>query len=483
MKLLFTSALAMCSFGAVAQITWSAPVTVASNTYSNLHPRVVLDGSNNPLVLWGNSGSNKGYVARWNGTSFTMPTTVNPASIPIFAADWAGPDIASHGDTVYVVFKKTPETDTTNYTYLIRSFDGGQTFAPAVRIDAIADSVSRFPIVTTEDDGNPLVAFMKFDPGFSNARYVVTKSMDYGASFMPDVLASNSIDDVCDCCPASLLSSGTKKIMLYRNNASNIRTMYAGISTNNGASFASNVQVDSTNWMVMACPSSGPDGVIVGDTVYTAFMSQASGTARVYKSKMSISTGATTATQLATGTITGLTQQNYPRMASAGNAAAIVWKQLVSGTGQVSLSFTNSIVSGFPLTPDMVASGSIANADIAMSPGTIHVVWEDDNSGTVMYRKGTYTVTSVEEALKNNNYLALYPNPAVNEFSLSLATLPEIATCILIDNAGRTVKAPITKSKESITMSVKGLPDGQYYVLVTDVGGRNYYSKVLVRTK
>lgn len=481
MKKLFTTFFTLLSLGAVAQVTWSAPVTVAASSYSNLHPRITLDKNGNPLVLWGKTSNNMAYFSRWTGVAFSTPVMANPMSIPVFTADWAGPDIASHGDTVYIVFKKTPETDSTNYMYMVRSFNGGQTFDAPVRIDAIGDSVSRFPIVTTEDNGNPIVAFMKFDPGFGNARWVVTRSMNYGTSFMPDVMASSMMDDVCDCCPASILSKGSNKIMLYRNNASNIRTMYAGISTNNGASFGSNVQIDSTNWMVMACPSSGPDGVILGDTVYSSFMSSASGSARVYKSKMSISTGATTSTALITGTFAGLTGQNFPRMAGAGTAGAIVWKENANSTTRVCMSFTDTITQGFPAAYDTIASGSISNADIAMKPGTVYVVWQDDNSGSVMYRKGTYPLptATVEGLVKSAKAVEVYPNPAQNYFSVKDVT--NIATCTLIDMAGRSIDVTPENKNGSVMVSVVGLSKGQYFVLLSDAQGMKYSSKIVIQ--
>jgi hypothetical protein len=63
---------------------------------------------------------------------------------------------------VYVVFKATPEPDT---SVIFISEDRSiqeQHFHP-VQVDLIGDSLSRFPVVTVDDAGNPIVAFMKFD--------------------------------------------------------------------------------------------------------------------------------------------------------------------------------------------------------------------------------------------------------------------------------------------------------------------------------
>ena len=53
----------------VAQkITWDAPRSVAASSFENQHPRIVLSGTGNPVVLWGNSAANAAYLSRWTGS-------------------------------------------------------------------------------------------------------------------------------------------------------------------------------------------------------------------------------------------------------------------------------------------------------------------------------------------------------------------------------------------------------------------------------
>ncbi len=295
------------------------------------------------------------------------------------------------------------------------SFNGGASFNDPVRVDHISDSISRFPVVTTDATGNPIVGFMKFNLTFGDSRWVVTKSSDYGNTFTTDVKASGwgDSDEVCDCCPGAIISSGNTTAMLYRDNNSNIRDIWTGISNNNATTFPSGFEIDNNNWMVMSCPSSGPDGVIIGDTLYSTFMSSGSGNYRAYLSKSSISTGAVSSMTHLTGTIIGLSQQNYPRIASDGTAMAIVWKQTVSGAAQLPILFTNDIANGFPASYDTVDLDYITNADVAMSNGKLFVVWQDDESGTVKYRSGTYTQisTGINEVMENYFLFILTPQP------------------------------------------------------------------------
>jgi hypothetical protein len=395
-------------------ITWNMGMNIASTTTGNDHPRVVINAAGNPLVLWGHS--NDAMFSRWNGTMFTTPVMLNPMTMMIAHASWMGPDIASHGDTIYVVFKQMPEGDTASHIWLVRSFDGGVNFSTPVQVDSPIDTVTRFPAVTTDSLGNPVVAYMNFNASFGNAQWAVATSNDFGSTFSPSVQASgwsSGTSTVCDCCPGAVVSSGNNVSVLYRDNNNNIRDSWAGLSTNGGNSFSGGWNIDQNNWMIMSCPATGPDGVIIGDSLFSVFMN-GNGGSRVYRSVSSLTGMAVQSSQLVTGSITGLTYQNYPRIDRYGNAIGYVWKQIISGVEQLALSFTNDINNGFPAASDTVDLNDITNTDVAISNGNVFVVWEDDNSGTVKYRKGTFNMpTAIEEGIEQVLF-SVSPNPVAN---------------------------------------------------------------------
>ncbi len=421
MRKVLQAVLIFCFTNAFAQtgIQWGSAVNVAASSFGNYHPRLAADGAGNVMVLWGKGGAGEAYFSKWNGTAFTNPILLNPPTLPVFTASWAGPDIAASGDSVYVVVKQTPEM--MNHIYMIHSYDGGNTFSAPVQVDNIGSDVSRFPAVTTDDAGNPLVAFMKFDSTFLNARYVVTASQDGGNTFSPDMQASGfSGGTVCDCCPATIVSSGNTVATLYRDNLNNVRNMWAGISDDNGNSFGGGIQLDNTNWMIMSCPSSGPEGVIINDTLCAVFMSQASGTALSYYSKSVISSLTRGASIPLTGAMPGLTQQNYPRIDHDGNEVAIAWRQTVNNAARVCVKYMNDITNGIAPAADTIASASnnlIANTDILVRQGTVHVVWQDDNAGTVRYRKGVFPVGIAQNEISKAE-IEVFPNPFEDRFNV-----------------------------------------------------------------
>lgn len=483
MKKIITSLLFLAgTMQAFAQVTWTTPAAVASGaTYGNFHPRVAINRAGNPYIMWGKSNASA-YFVRWTGAGFSSP--IKPSgSLTVFSQSWAGPDMAAYGDTIYVSMKVTPEMDTTHYTYLAHSYNGGTSFSAPVRVDNIGANYSRFPIVTATSTGNPLVSFMKFDPiTMGNARYVVVRSSDFGNTFSTDVLASSSSNPVCDCCPAAIVSSGSNAIMLYRDNASNIRDSWAGVSTDGGMTFPGHMNIDGHNWMFMSCPSTGPDGIIIGDTVYSVFRNSASGTALVYFSRSSISGVSLGSSVPVTGTFSGLTSQDFPRIANDGNTAAAVWIQNTSSGKYVAYSFTNNISGGFSGYSTVTGStGSPMNADVAMMNGVIHVVWEDMGTGDVMYMKGTYpTTTSVASATRET--ISVYPNPAAGSFTASVVNAGTIASSYLVDMTGRRIDIQPTEVKNGkATFSTSGIAKGNYYFLLTDDAGKAFYAKIILQ--
>ena len=451
-------------------VVWTQTKQVASSQFGNMHPRVVTDGAGEPMIIWGNGDAKQVYFSRRSGASFTTPLLLNPASIPVFAASWAGPDLAAHGDTVYVVYKETPED--ASGIYVVHSFDGGLNFSDPERVDAIADSISRFPAIAADANGNPLVAFMKFNPGWGNSRYVLAKSSDYGVTFDKDVMGSGfSGGTACDCCPATVTTSGNTVALLYRDNLNNLRTNWAGISSDGGFSFSNGMEVDDTNWMVNACPASSPDGVIIGDHLYSVFMSAAVGKTLCYRSRSSISNLQMETTEPLTGTISGLNLQNYPRIAAAGNAAAIVWQQTVNGAAQLAVQFTNNLASGFPSGYDVLVANNVTNADVAFSTGQkIYVVWEDAGSGTVNFKSGTYTLSGAHELSTPDQSVQIYPNPTQqSRLHLQFETSNQSSVAYEILSAqGQKLHSGRGQAVDGgMDANIPNLPQGLYFIRIT----------------
>lgn len=460
---------------AQSAITWDMSLTVAPSSSGNEHPRLALDRNGNPLLIWHHAS--RAMFARWNGTGFSTPVLVHPPSLNVAGASWMGPDITSYGDTVYIVIKQTPENSDSSHIYCVSSFDGGTTFSLPVQVDNIGDSLSRFPTVTTDAIGNPIVGFMKFNSAFLDSRWAVSHSNDFGSSFSTDTKASgwsSPTSVICDCCPGAVACSGSTVAMLYRDNDSDIRDIWAGLSANEGTSFVRGMNIDQNYWYINACPATGPDGVIVGDTLYSTYMSAASGSSLVYRNASSLSSGTGSQGLPVTGMFSGLSSQNYPRIATDGASMAIVWKQRAGGTDQCMLQFAGDLADVSTVSLDTVDQGDVTNADVVMANGKIFVVWEDDNTGTIQFRSGIYNATAEIFSVKGLNEISIYPNPSSSGFHI--ATTRNIDNIRIVNIFGQVVYS--SKPEESnffVPVNEPGV-----YFLQLDSGNKTILKKVVL---
>jgi hypothetical protein len=171
--------------------------------------------------------------------------------------------------------------------------------------------------------------------------------------------------------------------------------------------------------------------------------------------------------------------QNFPRIASSGNATAIVWVQNFNGTTLLPILFNKNISGGLPAAYDTVDLADITNADVAMSNGNIFVVWQDDNSGTVKYRKGTYPVTPAMTTEINSPLFSIYPNPSGDFWQVSISNNQDALSYTLTDINGRIVSAElINKANSSFKIPNSNLSAGQY-ILTIQSSNKNYNYKLV----
>ncbi len=457
-------------------VAWYDPIIVADKMIGNLHPRIALDQENNPLVLFGNTYGNA-YITKWTGKAFGDPVQINSPTKHVFTESWAGPEMISRGDTIYVAYKELPEEK--GKICLKHSYDGGKNFSIVTEVDdSDNNSISRFPTVAIDPYGNPVVAYMQLDNGFHNPRYVVARSKDLGETFARGaVVPDHSGGRVSDCCPATVVESGNATVIIYRDNLNNQRNVWAGISSISGVNFARGIQLDKTNWTTEQCVPNAPDGIIVGDTLYTAFMSGAGDSSVIYLSKAAV-TGTSANVTPITSKITGLASQNFPRIANSGDAAALVWEQSIADYTQICMLFTNEIANGFPETYDTVAVGQFSNLGVAIGGGHIYIVYQDDSSGNLMCRIGRYKETLVNKLLAQSTTVGFHPASSGKYFIVSI---PNVASCMMSDLDGKEYEMDLQCKKNSCKVNTEDLDPGLYIVKIYCTDDKVYTYKYQVK--
>ncbi len=463
-----------CGLASLAQVPvlfWEQAIDCNSVDQGALRPRIAVNGDGDPVVLWGDNSPMANHVAVGNGMTFSTPVEVSAGFMPS-VDDWMGSSIAGVGNTMWVVMKSAPEESSP--IYVRRSDDGGYTWGDTVRVDPFDGLVSRFPSIDVSDPDVPVVQYMQFDSGFSGARQVVTRMV--GGTFMPPVQVSAPFapGDVCDCCPNQVVADQQRVVALYRNAGGNIRVMWGASSDDGGASFPVGTYVDTTAWFLAACPSSGPDGYIFGDSLRYVWMSGANNGGKVYLGSAALddlSIGEHV--KVHSGQPSNL-QQNFPRIAGSGDTLGVVWQQSFSGQNEILFSWSTNGPNGLsePDTVNIDQSGAQKSPDIAYANGAFHIIWSEPTLGQVRYRKATLGIDVGIIPVAGKEQPSLWPNPAP-----ALIHVPvRYRTATFLDASGRRVQAT-TESDGSVDVSA--LPSGQYTVVLTAADKSRAYGRFI----
>jgi hypothetical protein len=108
------------------------------------------------------------------------------------------------------------------------------------------------------------------------AHVYLTKSTDKGATWGKNIPVANN---VCPCCrPAIAFGANGEVFAAWRNvDAGDVRDVTLAVSSDNGASFGKPVLMANDNWKISGCPHTGPQLVVKGKRLYTAWHSEGDG--------------------------------------------------------------------------------------------------------------------------------------------------------------------------------------------------------------
>ncbi|MDQ3071765.1 MAG: T9SS type A sorting domain-containing protein [Bacteroidota bacterium] len=477
-KLLFL--FLILSFDLCAQgIIVSGPVTVSQGaTYGNSRPRVLLTEGNVPVAIWGKNGANSAiYASRWNGTSFGLPIQVSPVGMAVRTVSAERIGAAVYKNTIYVVFTSLPLEK--GKLFLAKSTDGGQTFHNAVQIANTGTDIAYFPGVSVDETGNPIVYYIRSASDWSNPRHVVLASNDGGSSFENEKnINSLSPGEACDCCPATLVAKNNRQVFLFRNNDNNLRDIWAAFSEDSGNSFYKATDVDPTNWVVPACPTSGPNAIVSGDSIIYAWMSAATGQGRIMLGTVNLNAAGGSAKTLDPSN--DIFTQNQPAIAGKNDTIALVWHDNRNGSNDCRISWSSTGATGlFQSSHELVmGAGSQQNADISYSDGLFHIIYQDDKTYSIIYLTANISrYGSISE--EGTPGFSIYPNPFSHTAQVTIEETNGLPVYFeLFEHSGKKLLSfPVYNSEFQIPG--EGLKPGVYVMEITSQGYSSH-KKVII---
>lgn len=441
------------------------PVTVASG-YGNYHPQIDVLGDGELGMIWTNASTNNLYFCKRNGlNSFDVPVKLNPDGTEVQDYNWSGPDLCAEDSNVYVAYHDLGFE--TGHIYLVKSTDYGVSFSDTIRIDNLAATdYSQFPDIAVLND-TLYVVFMSHGLVTMNPQMMLTRSFDGGQTFEPAVDASSWMgEEACDCCQPELIVNDEHVIIYFRRNASNVREIKGLISYDRGATFNEMYSPDDHNWNISACPSSGPDArFLPSGNAVCIYRTSDGGTGKLFLNEYNI----TTSTELneleisdAASTNTGI---NYPQIAADGSMIGVVWEALGSAT-DVYFNATSTGVAGLlPANAINItdSAGSQSKPDITILNGSFHIIYSELTGTEVKYVRVT-SVNSLEEKQDNFN-LKVYPNPAGEILNVHYEQTGS-ALIEIIDLSGKIIRADLIQSN-SEPIDVSQIESGIYLLRIS----------------
>ena len=407
-----------------------------------LRPRIHLATDGWPVVLWGDAAIDAVHSAYFTSMA-TWPTEEVSALVQgnPYVADWTGAETATDGTHAWAVYGTGGGAD--GPLYLHHFMNGYPNASDTLRIDPPVGFEYKLPTVTALPGGEAAILAMSTATGWSDAEYVLLRTTGGGTALLPSVPVSVPVapGEVCDCCTGHVLADGNTVVALFRNNNSNLRSIWAAVSTDGGATFTTGAEVDPTAWTIAACPSSGPDAYIAGDSLRMVWMSGAVNGTKSYARSMNLQT-------LALGPLIAIhpaqsqsLSQNFPRIAGSGDTLGVVWQQGQAGQFEILISSSVTGWAGLsvPDTVNFDLIGSQKNPDITFLNGTFYMVWQDIPSASVRYASAVLVNDVAVPEVQGVPLLHVWPVPAKDV--LHIATVADAAQYVVIDALGREVKA------------------------------------------
>jgi hypothetical protein len=386
------------------QITWSQEQKILTGHGSNIRPRILALDEDHGIMVWGNEHSSSIHYALWENDVLSPIYNINMRNTLAFITSWASTEIAGRNQYVYIVYKENPAD--VGKIYLMRSTDYGKTFTHQIVVVDNNGFKCRFPGVAIDKDNQPIVSYMRFKDDWSDPEYVSIRSTDYGDTFDPFTeVTDTSKGEACDCCPVGMETDGGDRIaVFYRNNRNNIRNMTAAISLDNGLSYNITKELDTANWFLMSCPSTGGDGFFNGPYLYTTWNSGRTGISKTYYSRLNLDTKEIDDFYIMNHNQGRNLQQVYPRMAGYQDTVGIAWGELATNMDVFFTYFTGT--NSVNLIPNTVKinndrTGNQASPDLAYIHGAFYLCWQDMNDNTIRFKKGVISNVTSQEDVKS----------------------------------------------------------------------------------
>ena len=464
----------LCStLDAQPRMEWSESEQIAVGTGA-ISPILDLFDDGTPALIWG--VGNQIFFSKHILGKFNTPIQISTAGLSPSIYSFGGLDLAIQQDNVYVVFETFGQG-----LFLLKSSDGGITFGPPISIYAAPTGHwNTLASITINEDGHILVSSIFETQSETKGTIQLSRSLDGGTTFLPPVLVNGSANGnyVCECCPPDVYTSENDIWIIFRNNDENLRDMWIAKSSTNGDTFDIAVDVDDTDWVLNACPISGPKLTsLSGDSLISVWASGAQGGLKIWASTVDGNTMQKGAEIQIPQTNANALQSN-PNIAGKNDTIGIAWQESGFGINGTDILFSLSLDGSAEITQDITnlseSIGLQSYPSLKYMKGAFHLAYRA--GAGIIYRKGkVVNVSGISEPTINSLCFSVIEQPIRNHNIRLRSNCLESATVVEITLFN--LQGKVMQRWPSSTMTVGNEIDLQ---LTTDIKGSHF---IEVRTQ
>jgi hypothetical protein len=295
---------------------------------------------------------------------------------------------------------------------------------------------------------------------------VVRASADGGLTYGTEKnVTALAPGEVCECCPPSSAISGSRQVVMFRNNDSDLRDIWASVSADGGSTWPLSSDIDDSKWILGICPSSGPSGIIAGDSLVSAWMTGVGGPSRIKIGTMDLASAQPGFNAYLDPT-PGNYVQNFPAIAGNADTIGVVWHDNRRGNYDCAFAVSVNGAAGLPSGISWVdtASGSQIDPDVAYYNGTFYVVYTDVLGKGVMFRTATVDGAVGVRNASPEPVTGIVPNPFREHATVYFSKVQRELRLTLYDVTGRKAAEYTVRNSDRLKIEKGDLGSGIYFL-------------------
>jgi hypothetical protein len=242
-----------------------------------------VDGNGNPAVAWvdtRNDGKSVYFARSFDGgDTFTPGIRIDSSSQrqdrPCLVFDSNNNPVIAWVEVYYVA----PYQNPVGYVYVTRSVDGGATFLPSVCVCANSKPYQGWPALVMDSNNNPMVALHYYGNWNNSWNLFFVRSNDQGESFLrPVCIEESAYDQYMHGNDGLVVDSQDDPCIVFNDNRSGRWNIRFSRSVNGGRSFLPSIPIDPypTRQII---PSLGIDS---NDNLYVVWGDKRSGYSNIH---------------------------------------------------------------------------------------------------------------------------------------------------------------------------------------------------------